>query len=60
MTNLKLCPFCDSKAKLENLNDKMFWVSCENKKCGIETGVSHIKDKVIRIWNTGINEVSNE
>lgn len=51
---LKNCPFCGSKAKIENIGDDdvFYMVQCENEECGAGcTFGEGTKTEILRRWN---------
>lgn len=49
---LKPCPFCGHKAS-PNSNHGFYYITCHN--CGIRTSDYRSKEKVLKVWNSRIN-----
>jgi hypothetical protein len=52
-TELKPCPFCGTVPKLTAIVASRFWVSCKNRRCGInpETRLCETQDEAVSTWN---------
>ena len=53
MTELKKCPFCGEMPTLEQYNNGMWWIKCENPKCQIApfTDMNKSRAVIVREWN---------
>lgn len=60
MSELKPCPFCGSKAEIEensNIYSKAFRVKCTNiYQCAIKQDQWNLKEKSIESWNRRVND----
>jgi hypothetical protein len=59
MSKAKLCPFCGSKAKVENIDDGLFMVVCSNDDCNMIIASSErTRVDAVKVWNSRVIEQS--
>lgn len=53
MSNLKVCPFCGSRAELDSNENDGWILGCANRRCDVSPHIrSTERDKIIATWNT--------
>lgn len=59
-TKLKPCPFCGEKIYLDLGGTEVWWVTCENPKCGTEGPSRWTKQLAADAWNRRVKESDGE